>query len=350
MYFNNYTTNIPAFSNKSTTPKSGVLLATVVEVDTLPLVNDDTLDVLTRKFNTDPHIIKCRIAGSNYDRLKTTAQELPNCIPLLPRHNNIIPKKGQRVLILLNGYDESAYADRFYIGPLSDSELDIKNPLLFTGSDSLLKTTFTTNPVDIKKIPEAKGLYPEYDSNYDYVIKGRDNTDIVFKSSEILLRSGKSVKNDPKTFNDVNPAYIQIKHGFNMKKKASATPVAEGVQNYEYSEKISVNNIVANKINLLTYGGYANPEFNLTKRNNKDNTAPYIDDEELNKILETAHPVVFGDILLKYLKLLEDAFISHNHNDFGLTQPILENPIVENFIKQKESLKNQMLSKNIKVN
>jgi hypothetical protein len=346
MYFNNnYSTNLPSFFNRSTTPNSGVLIATVEAVDTLPYINDESIDSLTRKFNNDPHIIKCRIIGSDYDRLKATRQELPNCIPLLPRNNNIIPKKGQRVLILLNGYDESYYADRFYIGPLSDSELTIKNPLLFTGSESLFKTTFTALSEDIKKIPEAKGIYAEYDNNYDYAIKGRDNADIVFKPSEVLIRGGKFVKNNPKEFNNVNPAYIQIKHGFkfNISNENGST----------ITKEISVNNIVANKINLITYDNGINSKaklFSLTKINNRENTTPYIDDEELNRILNEAHPVVFGDILLKYLKLLETAFLSHNHNDFGISTPILENELIKPFITQKESLKKEMLSQNIKVN
>lgn len=346
MYFNNsYSTNLPSFFNKSTLPQSGVLLGTVESVDILPLLNDDDIDSRTRKFNNDPHIIKCRIAGSNYDRLKTRIQELPNCIPLLPRNNNIIPKKGQRVLILLNGYDESTYADRFYIGPLSDSELNIKNTSLFTGSESLFKTTFTALSEDIKKIPEAKGVYAEYDNDYDYAIKGRDNADIVFKTSEVLIRGGKFVKNNPKEFNNVNPAYIQIKHGFkfNISNENGSTTTKE----------ISVNNIVANKINLITYDNGIKSkakQFSLTKLNNKENRAPYIDDEELNKILNEAHPVVFGDILIKYLKLLETAFLSHNHNDFGISTPILENELIKPFIQQKEILKQEMLSQNIKVN
>jgi len=346
MYFNsNYTTNLPSFFNRSNLPKSGVLLATVEEVDFLPLTNNESLNDLTRKYNADPHVIKCRIIGSNYDRLKATTQELPNCIPLLPRNNNIIPKKNQRVLIFLNGYDESIYSDRFYIGPLSDSELDIKNPTLFTGAESLLKTSFTGLQQDIKKIPEAKGLYAEYDRDYDYAIKGRDNTDIVFKSSEVLIRSGKFVKNNPKEFNNVNPAFIQIKHGFkfNISNENGTTTTKE----------ISVNNIVANKINLITYDNGINSkakEFKVTKVDATTDTTPYIDDNELNKILKEAHPVVFGDVLIKYLKLLETAFLSHNHNDFGISTPILKNKLITPFLNQKEELKKQMLSQNIKVN
>ena len=139
--------------------------------------------------------------------------------------------------------------------------------------------------------------------------------------------------------NKVNPAFIQIKHGFSINK-------GNGTNN----ETVSVNNIVANKINLLTYGADANPEFNLTKRDDRNNTTPYIDDEELNKIIETAHPLVFGDVLMDYLMLLEQAFLNHNHNHLGLSIPIQGNPVISKFISDAPKLREKMLSKNIKIN
>ena len=70
---------------------------------------------------------------------------------------------------------------------------------------------------------------------------------------------------------------------------------------------------------------------------------------ELNKILEQAHPLVHGDVLLEYLALLELAFLTHNHNDFGLTPPIMKNPNIDLFVREREKLRKKMLSQNIKI-
>ena len=68
-----------------------------------------------------------------------------------------------------------------------------------------------------------------------------------------------------KEFNNVNPAYIQIKNGFNYTDNINNAIVAiSGIGTPSKPKKISVNNIVADKINLLTYNG--SPNFNLTER------------------------------------------------------------------------------------
>jgi hypothetical protein len=108
--------------------------------------------------------------------------------------------------------------------------------------------------------------------------------------------------------------------------------------------------MASNQINLLTYGVDANPEFNLTKRDDDGNKTPYIDDKEISKIINTAHPLVFGDILMDYLKLLEKAFLNHNHNHLGLSTPIQANPVISTFITEAPKLREKMLSKNIKIN
>ena len=319
-----------------------IKIATVLKKGVISVsTTDDNQRKRDERFNADPYIIRCKIVGSDKDN-PLTDDILPNCFPLMPKHNAIIPNEGEIVLIFEFGIQGERYPERFYVGPIISSLLNLNNQSLYAGATAGLAISPIDTVEDINKIPETKGVFSEYDADYGYSIEGRNNSDIVFKSSELLLRAGNFIKQiNSVSMNKVNPAYIQIKHGFNYTKSSNDTTL---------SEKISVNNIVANKINLLTYGVDANPEFDLTKRDEKNNKTPYIDDDELNKILETAHPLVFGDILMDYLKVLEQAFLGHNHNHLGLSTPIQANPVISTFITEAPKLREKMLSKNIKIN
>ena len=353
MYFfeGNFNDNTGSYFSNPLKKLGDVKIATVVKTG---VVTVNLLDENQRKrderFNADPYIIRCKIIGSKHDN-PLTDDALPNCFPLLPKHNGIIPKIGEIVLIFEFGNEGDRYPERFYIGPIISDLRNLNYQSLYAGATAGLTISQIDTVIDINKLPDTKGVFSEYDKDYGYSIDGRDNSDIVFKPSEVLLRAGKFVKNDVNlSMNKSNPAYIQIKHGFIYKKLPSGSQLATGVNNDVFTEKISVNNIVANKINLLTYGFDSDPEFNLTKRDNISNKTPYIDDEELNKIINTAHPLVFGDVLIDYLKILEQAFLNHNHNHLGLSPPIKGNPLIENFIIQAPRLREKMLSKNIKIN
>jgi hypothetical protein len=124
-----------------------------------------------------------------------------------------------------------------------------------------------------------------------------------------------------------------------------------GAEYAPITKKISVNNIVADKINLLTHNGA--PSFNLTQRDLTNNTTPYITDEELTKILDEAHPLVFGDVLLQYLKAFRSAFENHVHNKFGAAPPCdnkTQGNSVADFKTIAPVLEGQMLSKNVRTN
>ena len=355
MYFfeGNYNDTTGSYFSNGVKKLSDIKMATVMKTGVIPVsMTDKNQRKRDERFNADPYIIRCKIIGANNDNVLTD-DILPNCFPLMPKHNAIIPKEDEIVLIFEFGNQGEKYPERFYVGPIISSLINLNNQSLYAGATAGLAISPISGVEDIDKLPDTKGVFSEYDSDYGYSINGRDNCDVVLKSSEILLRAGKFInQNNNISMNKVNPAYIQLKHGFTMKTKSlSKTPLANGVTDYDFNvEKISATNIVANKINLLTYGVNANPEFNLTKRDGLNNKTPYIDDDELNKILETAHPLVFGDILMDYLKILEQAFLGHNHNHLGLSTPIQGNPVISKFISEAPKLREKMLSKNIKIN
>jgi hypothetical protein len=326
-------------------------LALVVKTGTVTVsqtnVNQKNKDLI---FNSDPYIIRCRIVGSNYDNIKATEATLPNCFPLIPKHLSPIPKEGEYVLVFMYGPDD-VYGDRFYVGPIISNPRFFNKQTLENGATAGLSIGLYDPEKDLSKIEAVKGIYSEYDTNNTFSINGRENSDLVFKPSEVLIRAGKFLENKPLEFNQVNPAYIQIKHGFNyVENSTTPTPIIP-VSGPINAKKISVNNIVADKINLITYNG--NPNFNITQRDLLKNTTPYITDDELNNIIETAHPLVFGDVLLQYLQALRAAFESHVHNNFGASSPTDNVTIgnsVADFKNLAPKLEATMLSKNVRTN
>ena len=327
-------------------------LGEVVSVDKIPVNQTDpnkkNKDLI---YNSDPYIIRCKIVGGEYDNAYNSVDELPNCFPLIPKMLSPIPKVGESVLVFMYG-PEDRYSDRFYIGPITSylNLLDKQN--LTAGSTANLSTGFYLPGKDLSQIEAVKGVYPDYDTDNTFTIYGRDNTDIVFKPSEVLIRAGKFVEGEPLQFNQVNPAYIQIKYGFNYTDNINNAIVAvTGSGTLSNAKKISVNNIVADKINLISHNG--SPDYNLTQRDLIKRTTPYITDEELDKILTTSHPLVFGDVLLQYLKALRLAFDNHVHNKFGAAPPtdnVTISNAVADFRKLAPILEENMLSKNVTTN
>lgn len=77
------------------------------------------------------------------------------------------------------------------------------------------------------------------------------------------------------------------------------------------SEKSSVINIVANKINFISHDG----EHTFELANPKE----LITDDEQQKINNEAHPLVYGDILLEFLELVKKYVQLHVHPYHGLS-------------------------------
>jgi len=332
------------FSKSSFDSVKSIFLAEVVSVgkitstdkDIRRLVPSEQFDKVKQsleRYNADDHAIKVVIQGTKYDGAGTYTNvlTLPNCFPLLPKHLNVVPQKGEMVLVMLYG-DDARKDDRFYIGPIISSRTKLNKDLAKTSISNFTKGIVSPTE-DISRVPLAKGVY---ENKQNVVIEGRGSTDIIQRDNEILLRSGKFVPNDRLRFNNVNPGFIQIKSDFNNNNK-----------------NITVTNIVSDKINLLTYNG--TPSLSggngLTKVDKKTDVAEYIDDVKLQEILEEAHPLVFGDLLIEYLKLLKDAILNHVHNGSGgKPTDLLPASTIKNIYDKAEILEKSMLSKNIRIN
>jgi len=288
--------------------------------------------------------IKVRVMGVDNNE---TDSDTAYAFPMLPKHINVVPNLKEAVL-LFSFTNENNKIDRMYLGPiipqpqfLEDAQYDIH---AWDGF-SFGRNDLGPAPTNRKKI---RGGYPKKE---DIALQGRKNTDLILKKEEVLLRAGKFVfkgdlANNTRSddefderlgykFNNRTQGYLQIKYNaqINVPENNNATP--------EYG---SVTNIVSNKINLLTHKE-GNPRFNLT---NQDNL---ISDEEMQKILSEAHPLVFGDKLVEFLKLVKNAISNHTHKYPGIT-PHSEGSSATAKVMQdmNEYDLEQILSKNIRIN
>jgi hypothetical protein len=200
--------------------------------------------------------IKCRIETLD-DEIPDSA--LAPCYSFLPKYINIYPKKGEYVYILMlelkEGVAKSNQEKRYYVGPiistLNKLEKDYDDD---AESDSPIRPTL--------KNPD-KGIYPPK----DYIsIQGRENSDVIFRPQEIILRAGKYVQGNPNKFNNVDTAYIQIRYGNpQLTKKVKKVPVT--------------------KVTIPTYDGFCvavinetatNCDIKITVENKKNNIVGFI--------------------------------------------------------------------------
>ena len=267
-------------------------------------------------------------------------KELPWSFPMIPKFFSSAPKIGEAVFVIILS-NTKTHSDRLYFGPIISSIDKLNFDNYSTTALNAFTFSYLNPPVDVKRIPALKGIFP---SNEDISIQGRYNTDLTLKKNELVLRVGKFEESSPNEnnpyafqFNRTTQGYVQIRND---------VPISK-IKNDGTQDKGSVANIVANKINLLTHKD-GSPRFNLT---NQDDL--FSNDEILN-VITTAHPLAFGDIQLQYLILLKKAFLNHVHNNNGNQPTDLviggQTQDVREFKKQAENLEAQMLSRNIHIN
>ena len=266
--------------------------------------------------------------------------DLPWAFPLLPKHLSAQPKPKEAVYVFTLGVDKQ-HVDRIYVGPIISQPQLLKNDPYYVTALAGFSFGSQAPKVSIDTIPQLKGVFP---NPQDVSIQGRFNTDITQKDNEVIIRAGKFMNYTPDsnnpfdfTFNAKTQGYIQIKNDAVIKPQSDT----------EYAEKGTVTNIVSSKINLITHKD-GSPSFNVTNQEN------LISDDELARILEEAHQLPFGDVLLEYLKLLKDALFYHVHNGQGnmatdLTASGNKQALAE-FKKKADDLEKAMLSKNIRIN
>lgn len=257
--------------------------------------------------NLDGDRIKVYIKGC--DPSTFTLDDIPYAFPLLPKTLYTKPKVGETVIIFTQ--DGTTDNDRFWIGPLISQPHKI-------GLDTITAQGFLSSGLigpDIAPSTDPDNVGVGV-GNDDVALQGRGTTDIVVKPNEIRIRAGKTL--DMRKLNKENPTYIQTK--------------------YDRTNNEGSINIVSDYINLLSHKSI--DKFNLS------DPTDLINSKEYAKILEKAHQLPFGDVLVDFMNIFIKAFSTHVHAYAGLPPDL-------NQIELKNLLAFQLdkiLSKNIRIN
>lgn len=266
----------------------------------------------------DGQRIKARVLPE--DRTKSLT-EIPYAFPLLPKMVHVMPKVGEAVLILCSDLS-NAESQRYYLGPIISQPQFMDYDTYSMGATTLLNGGVGIPMQSLETIPESHGALPK---NEDVAILGRGVSDIILGDNDVEIRCGvRNRDNFDKNkiiFNRTNPAYIKLKQHDNTLNDNSSSTVS----------------IVGENINLLSTA--SRDYFELSNRDE------LILDDEMNKILEEAHVLPFGDILVEFLKKFLKAFNAHTHAYSGLP-PVQETTMMDLNSFDMDS----MLSDNIRIN
>ena len=233
-----------------------------------------------------------------YDNPIEMDSALPWCIPLLPKIFHVIPKVGEGVLVVSMSPGEYNNMN-FYIGPVI-SQLD---KLFFEDSNAAIPEVgylgWGINPETKKGVKPT--LYPAKD---DISIEGRKDTGIQLKNEEVRIKAGVKVVdvNGPKN-NTESPSFISLKY--------------YPQNDYDRDGFKSTATIVADKINLIGTHTTDPATKNIPVTESKDASAEekdnLISDAAMKELLNKAHRVPYGDVLIEFLDLLRTAFAKHVH-------------------------------------
>lgn len=232
-------------------------------------------------------------------------EDLPFAFPLLPKLLHVNPKIGECVMVILSTQGQPS-GNRWFIGPLTSQQYLLNfDPFKFS-SRCLLSGQQIASPLpNPSQNPLNDGTIPDRE---DIALQGRQNSDVILKDNEVRIRCGfkkypTSKPKDTLIFNDVDSSYIQMRYKRLKDKKGK-----------DFS---SVVNIVSDRINLLTHDSINNYELLNPKE--------LITDKTLLDIMETAHPLPFGDKLIEFIQELIRIFQEHTH-PFPMDPPCLKSP------------------------
>lgn len=276
--------------------------------------------------------IKVFIPGiDEYERVSegTTmprTDKLPYCFPLLPKMLHVMPKVGECVLVLLEEMGVTG-GQRYYIGPIISQDYKMEKDSFKVSATSLMNGQRKFPPLPAPSLnPETEGSIPDKD---DIAVRGRNNSDVVLKDNELRLRVGftdADKKNDvlnSLNYNHTDLGYIQMKYAERNDEKRRT-----------YNSSI---NIVADRINILSHDSV--DKFEIQDRNE------LVPNSEMAKILEKAHLLPYGDLLVDFLKEFIRIFKSHTH-PYAMLPPCLPSQDV----KILDTDLSTLLSKSIRIN
>ena len=278
--------------------------------------------VISISDDTDADRIKVRLIPEDNSK---SIDEIDYAFPILPKMFHVKPKVGEAVLVLL-AVTNDGNSQRYYIGPVVSQDHRLNFDPYFQGADSFLRGAYKKFDVAPRMNPDHNGILP---NDNDIVIRGRKNADIQITDDDVRIKAGVKVVDDANAynmaFNIKNPSYAKFKY--------HNASLADGSK--------STATIVSDKIALLSNNS---PNYFYTT-DRKD----LITDDELNRVIESAYKLPYGEKLVEFLKAFVDAFVKHTH-PFQMLPP---NPAYSAVLMEKKAQlldKGEMLSDTVRIN
>jgi len=277
--------------------------------------------------------------------------ELPWAFPLIPKHYHIIPKIGEACWVFAPQAGQfKKITERLYIGPII-SQLDRLDKEQTMTAKSFFDSALVDQSLNPQWQQDSVGIYPESGEDVREVgefigLLGRQNNDVLLKDNELWIRVGKyNVTNNKKVFSE-HPGFIKMK---NYKDVSPTYNRIDEAGNVDFSSTYkTVTTVVSDEILLISSSPDAKGEDKYMHHGGKypvNNPKEMVDDETIQEILETAHRLPYGDVLVDFLDKLRSAFLHHTHN-IVLVEPVRDKEI-ENIAAYDLE---QMLTNNIKIN
>lgn len=249
--------------------------------------------------------IKVRIADIDD---KTLNDDLPDAYPAIPKFIHMYPQVGEVVRIYL---EDIRYPQRgrHWVG-------SVISQLQKIGRDGFLTALSTTNvalgaPDKAPSLyPDAKGVFPDI---ADIGLIGRDNTEMMLKPKQVLIRAGRHEVKNILALNKQNPATIQMDISSDGKQSSIIQ--------------------LADKIALIAHDG--NPKFPATN----------YDADTIQRVFDEGHPLLRGDMTVQVFEIIRKAIIEHIHGGAGVG--VDKNAIIEDLQKIDFT---QLLQNNIRIN
>ena len=278
--------------------------------------------VISISDDTDADRIKVRLSPEDNSK---SIDEIDYAFPILPKMFHVKPKVGEAVLVLL-AVTNDGNSQRYYIGPVVSQDHRLNFDPYFQGADSFLRGAFKKFDVAPRMNPDHNGILP---NDNDIVIRGRKNADIQITDDDVRIKAGVKVVDDANAYNMMfnikNPSYAKFKY--------HNASLADGSR--------STATIVSDKIALLSNNS---PNYFYTTDRND-----LITDDELNRVIESAYKLPYGEKLVEFLKAFVDAFVKHTH-PYPMMPP---NPFYTSTILEKKAQlldKGEMLSNTVRIN
>jgi hypothetical protein len=284
------------------------------------------------------------IAGKDKNNIDAI-EEGAVAFPLIPDFFSSIPEPGELVYILFANPTKPDN-DRYYIGPIRG----VKNPTQKNESAGSAIKLF--NPVNFnaeKKVQAEDSSIVDNNEKYIY-IKGKEDSDIIFKSREVLIRAGAFDENSANfKLNEETKCFIQLRQ----------TSTVSPQEPFDVGPPPLVDwsqlNIVGSNINLISS--------DKTSAKNRlldfdDNFLPNIE-TETNKRLEIygkqakeLHPLVLGDELESLLQLIIRFCLQHIHQPQNPVSPEFDEVDFVSELKayQDETVMAKILSNSVRTN